>query len=181
MRQQRIQAASTLGEKAKVLASRIGKAIQIEALKLRRRRILRRLGANLRQSDANSSLAEEIRAARGVADRVSSVETEIRQLRLQTYPWARQPLLLAYLLVLLAAVGGAFVLRHQPTAGLAQRRGGPGRSSLSEPQMKSILAQQQTFRQQLLEMQAEAHRREAEQTQARIAAGRTSVPGKAGA
>ena len=36
--------------------------------------------------------------------------------------------------------------------------------------MKSILAQQQTFQQQLLEMQAEGHRREAEQTQARIAA-----------
>src|SRR6266513_6353788 len=87
LRRQEVEPASTFAEKAKLLASRIGKAIQIGALKLRRRRILRQLGANLRKSAANRSLAEETQLARGVADRVSSVETEISQLAPRTYPW----------------------------------------------------------------------------------------------
>jgi tetratricopeptide (TPR) repeat protein len=169
LRQQRIQAASTLGEKAKVLASRIGKAIQIGALKLRRRRILRQLGAKLRQSGTKSSLAEEAQAAQGVADRLSSIETEIRQLRPQTYRWASQPLLITCLLLLLAAVG-AFALRHKPTPVLAQQRGAAGRSSLSDEQMNKVVAQQQSFQQQMQQMVAEATRRETEERQARIAA-----------
>jgi hypothetical protein len=51
----------------------------------------RQLGANLRQCAANSSLAEETQLPRGVADRLSSVETQIRELAPQTYPWARRP------------------------------------------------------------------------------------------
>ena len=80
LRQQRIQAASTLGEKAKVLASRIGKAIQIGALKLRRRRILRQLGAKLRQSGVNGSLKEETRSACAVAERIGSLDAELKEL-----------------------------------------------------------------------------------------------------
>ena len=170
LQRQEIQAATTFGDNVKAFASKVGKTVQISALQRKRRRILRRLGANLRQSAANSSLVEETQLARGVADRVSSVETEISQLAPQTYPWARRPLLLVCLLLLLAAIGGTFALRHKLTPALAQQRGGPGGSSLSDAQMKKMLAQQQTFQQQLLEMQAEAHRTEAEQTQARIAA-----------
>jgi hypothetical protein len=169
LRQQRIQAASTLGEKAKVLASRIGKAIQIGALKLRRRRILRQLGAKLRQSGVNGSLKEETRSACAVAERIGSLDAELKELAPQTYPWARRPLLLACLLLLLLAIGGAFALSHQSTAALAQKKR-PDRLSLSDAQTKSMLTQQQTFQQQMQQMVAEAHRREAEQTQARIAA-----------
>lgn len=169
LQQQERKAASTLGEKAKVLASRIGKAIQIGALKLRRRRILRQLGAKLRQSGTKSSLAEEAQAAQGVADRLSSIRTEIGQLRPQTYLWARRPLLLICLLLLLAMIAGAFGVRHQFTASLAQQKK-PDRSSLPDAQMKKMLAQQQTFQQQMQQIVAEATRRETEQRQARIAA-----------
>jgi tetratricopeptide (TPR) repeat protein len=169
LRQQRIQAAPTLGEKAKLLASRIGKAIQIGALKLRRRRILRQLGAKLRQSGANSSLREETRWASAVAERIGSLDAELRELAPQTYLWARRPLLLICLLLLLAMIAGAFGVRHQFKASLAQQKK-PDRSSLSDAQMKKMLAQQQSFQQQMQQMVAEATRREAEQRQARIAA-----------
>lgn len=169
LRQQERQAASTFGEKAKVLASRIGKAIQIGALKLRRRRILRQLGAKLRQSGVNSSLKEETRSACAVAERIGSLDAELRELAPQTYPWARRPLLLACLVLLLLAIGGAFALRHQSTAALAQKKR-PDRLSLSDAQTKSMLTQQQTFQQQMQQMVAEATRRETEERQARIAA-----------
>ena len=68
------------GEKAKVLASRIGKAIQIGALKLRQRRILRELGAKIRQSGVNSSLKEETRSACAVAERIGSLDAELKEL-----------------------------------------------------------------------------------------------------
>ena len=165
LRQQEVQPLSTFGGKIKALISKIAKAIQIGVLQLKRRRLLKQLGAKLRQSATNSSLAEETQLARGVADRLSSVETEITQLAPETYPWARRPLLLACLVLLLAAIGGALALGHQPTPIVAQQRG-----RLSDAQMKSILAQQQAFQQQMLQMQAEMSRKEREQTQARIAA-----------
>ena len=170
LQRQEIEPASTFGDKAKAFASKVGKAVQISALQRKRRRILRRLGANLRQSAANSSLVEETQLARGVADRVSSVETEIRQLAPQTYPWARRPLLLVCLLLLLAAIGGAFALRHKPTPALAQQRKVAGGSSLSDAQFKKLESQAQAFREQLLRQQAEMSRQEAEATQARSAA-----------
>jgi hypothetical protein len=80
LRQHQAEAGSTFAEKAKAWAHRIARAVQIGALKLKRRRLLRQFGANLRQSAANSSLAEETQLAREVADRVSSVETEMSQL-----------------------------------------------------------------------------------------------------
>ena len=113
---------------------------------------------------------EETQLARGVADRVSSVETEISQLTPQTYPWARRPLLLVCLLFLLAAIGGAFALRHKLTPALAQQRKVAGGSSLSDAQFKKLESQTQAFREQLLRQQAEMSRQEAEATQARIAA-----------
>src|SRR5438874_1273663 len=167
LRQQQVAVPSTFGEKAKVFANRIARAFQLEVLRLKRRRLLRQLGANLRQSGTNSS--DEARSASAVADRVGTLEAEMRELAPQTYPWARRPLLLACLLLLVAAISGGFALRHQSTAGLAQQRGA-ATSGLSDAQMKKMLASQQAFQQQLLQMQAEAHRREAEQTQARIAA-----------
>ena len=170
LQRQEIEPASTFGDKAKAFASKVGKAVQISALQRKRRRILRRLGANLRQSAANSSLVEETQLARGVADRVSSVETEIRQLAPQTYPWARRPLLLVCLLLLLAAIGGAFALSRKLTPALAQQREVAGGSSLSDAQFKKLESQAQAFREQLLRQQAEMSRQEAEATQARIAA-----------
>jgi len=167
LRQQERRAGSTLGEKAKLLASRIGKAIQIGALKLRRRRILRQLGTSLRQGGTNSS--EEARSASAVADRITATEAAITGLRPQTYPWARRPVLLASLLLLLMGVGGAFMVSNQHIADLAQQRGA-ATSGLSDAQMNKILAQQQAFAQQTQQMVAEASRRETEQRQARIAA-----------
>ena len=151
LQRQEIEPASTFGDKAKAFASKVGKAVQISALQRKRRRILRRLGANLRQSAANSSLVEETQLARGVADRVSSVETEIRQLAPQTYPWARRPLLLVCLLLLLAAIGGAFALSRKLTPALAQQREVAGGSSLSDAQFKKLESQAQAFREQLLQ------------------------------
>ena len=80
LRQHEAEAGPTFGEKAKVLASRIGKAIQIGALKLRRRRILRQLGAKLRQSGVNGSLKEETRSACAVAERIGSLDAELKEL-----------------------------------------------------------------------------------------------------
>ena len=90
LRQQGVEPATTFGEKVKVFASKIAQAVQVGALQVKRRRILGQLGANL-QNEANSSLAEETQVARGVADRLNSIEAEIAQFRRQTYAWARRP------------------------------------------------------------------------------------------
>src|SRR6266403_4256003 len=121
LRRQNVEQVSTLGGKAKAFAGKTAKAVQIAAVELKRRRLLRRLGANLRQSGRNSS--EEARSASAAADRVGTLEAEMRELAPQTYPWARRPLLLACVLLLLAAISGGFAVRHQNTAGLAQQRG----------------------------------------------------------
>ena len=168
--QQEIQAATTFGGRLKAFAIKAAKTVQIAALQRKRRRMLRQLGVNLRQSAANSSLVEETQLARGVADRLRSVEMEIRQLTPQTYAWARRPLLVISLLLLVLGIGGAFIISNQYRAILAQQRGAAGRSSLSDAQMKSVLSQQQAFQQQLRDMVAEAHRKEAQETQSRIAA-----------
>src|ERR1700730_14235709 len=55
LRQHEAEAGSTFAEKAKALANRIARAVQVGALQLKRRRILRRLGASLRQGGTNSS------------------------------------------------------------------------------------------------------------------------------
>jgi len=167
--QQERKAGSTFGEKAKKFASKVATAVQIGVLQLKRRRILRRLGANLRQSAANSSLLEETKTARAVADRLSSVETRIRELAPQTYPWARRPLLLMCLLLLLGTIA-AFAIRHQSAARLAQQKAPAGRSSLSDEQTNNVVAQEQTFEEQMLQMQSELARRGQEQMQAQIAA-----------
>jgi TPR repeat protein len=169
LRQHEAEAASTFGEKVRALANRIARAVQVGALELKRRRLLRRLGASLRQGGTKSSLAEEARSASAVADRITATEAAITGLRPQTYLWARRPLLIISLLLLLLAIGGAFALRHQSTAALAQKKR-PDGLSLSDAQAKSMLTQQQTFQQQMQQMVAEAHRRETEQRQARIAA-----------
>src|SRR5207244_5877367 len=62
LRQHEAEAASTFGEKAKAWANRNARAVQIGALQIKRRRLLRQLGAKLRQSGANSSLKEETRS-----------------------------------------------------------------------------------------------------------------------
>ena len=170
LQRQEIEAATTFGGKLKAFAIKAAKTVQIAALQRKRRRILRQLGADLRQGPANSSLVEETQLARGVADRVSSVETEISQLTPQTYPWARRPLLLLCLLFLLVAIGGAFALRHKLTPALEQQRKVAGGSSLSDAQFKKLESQTAAFREQLLRQQAEMSRQEAEATQARIAA-----------
>ena len=153
LRERQGQTPSTFGGKVKAFATKVRKTLQIGALQLKRRRLLRRLGASLRQGGTNSS--EEARSASAVADHITSVETAIADLRPQTYPWARRPLLITCLLLLLAAVG-AFALRHKPTSVLAQQRGAAGRSSLSDEQMNKVVAQQQTFQQQMQHMVAEA-------------------------
>jgi hypothetical protein len=58
LRQHKVEATFTFGDKAKAFARNIAKAVQIGALQLKRRRILRQLGAKLRQSDMNSSLVK---------------------------------------------------------------------------------------------------------------------------
>ena len=63
------------------------------------------------------------------------------------------------------AVGGAFMVSDQHTANLAQQKG-----ALSAAQMKKMLAQKQTYQQQMQHMVAEATRRETKERQARIAA-----------
>src|SRR5207237_1895756 len=138
------------------------RAVQIGALQIKRRRLLRHLGINLRESGANSS--EEARSACAIADQITSVETAIADLRPQTYAWARRPLLLISLLLLLMGVGGAFIISKQHAPKLAQQR-----AALSDTQMKKLLASQQAFQQQMQQIVAEEHRREAEQTQGRIA------------
>src|SRR5207302_1749348 len=115
LRERDVQVASTFAGKIKAFATKVGKAVQTGVLRRKRRRILRQFGSKLRQNETDSSLAEEAQSARAVADRLSMVDAEIRQLAPQTYPWARRPLLLMCLLLVIAAIGGAFMLRQKPT------------------------------------------------------------------
>ncbi|MEO6970891.1 MAG: hypothetical protein ABI217_08350 [Chthoniobacterales bacterium] len=90
----------------------------------------------------------------------------MKALALRTYPWARRPLLLASLLVLLAALGLAWlspdIAEQYPTTGQANH--------LSDAQLKGIEAQSRDFSERMLKMQAEMSAREADATRQRIAA-----------
>src|SRR5215475_3112566 len=77
LREKQIDSGSTFAEKAKAIALRIFKVVQIGVLELQRRRMLRQLGGSVRQSATDNKLAAETQAARGVADRVSALEAEI--------------------------------------------------------------------------------------------------------
>lgn len=171
LRQRKVEPTSTFADKAKAFASKNGRAVQAGVLQLKRRRLLRQLGGKIRQSGENGSLAERAHSARSLADRINCIETQIRQLTSQTYPWARRPLLLVALLLLLTVTVGAFGTRHPAALRVAQQpQTGSSSSTLSDAAMNKILAQQQAFAQQTQQMQAEARRREVELTQERIAA-----------
>jgi uncharacterized membrane protein len=63
-------------------------------------------------------------------------------------------------LLLLATFAGALVITHQHTWSVTQQTEAQG-SSLSDADMKKILAQQRAFAEQTQQMLAEATRREA--------------------
>ena len=171
LRQRAEQAASTPGQKTKAFASKVGKAVQIGALQRKRRRILRRLGANLRQDVTDESLDKEKNFACALVNRISSLNADIGELAPQTYLWARRPLLLASLLLVLALIGFGSIEAQRHQFGLTNRNPATNTpDSLSQSDLQRMLAQSQKFSEESDRRQEAATRREAQATEARIAA-----------
>jgi chemotaxis protein histidine kinase CheA len=171
LRQSSGEPTSTIGQKAKASLRAFAKAVQIGWLKLTQRRTLKQLGASLRQEATDESLEKEKNFACVLVNRISSLNADIGELAPQTYPWARRPLLLASLLVVLVLIGfGSMeVRRHQ--LGLTNRNPRTDTSgSLSQSDLQGMLAQGQRFSEETDRRQEEAARREAQATAARIAA-----------
>jgi len=158
LRQQKSEVSSTFSGKAKALASKIGRAVQLGTLLLRRRRIQRQLGAMLRQSDANSSSAEEARHASAVADRITLIDAEITRLRTQTYPWARRPLLAACVMLALFS-GGITMFKTKHSTGQVLESTQSSRSETSAAPQPTFAG---SFEQngKLAEQSNDEHRRE---------------------
>ena len=163
------KSAVTFGGKVKALLKSAGRAAQVVALRTKRRRLLKQLGRAIRQRPATTaSLANETQSANAVVERIRSAGIQIEALRQQTYPWARRPLLISSLLLLVAIAALASLEINQPAPLLARRESTA--SDLSDEQFKSLEAQTSAFREQLARQQAEFHRQEQESTQRLIAA-----------
>ena len=164
LRQSRNEPASTFGAKVKALANTTAKASQIAGLKFKRRRLLKQLGKSVRQDGATGSLAEDTQHAAMIENQIGAVETEMKQIAPQTYPWARRPLLLSCLL-LLGVVSGAAIVNHRHLPSGIQQN-----AALSQAAIDRIIAQQPEFSREVRQRQAEAAQREKEATEQRIAA-----------
>src|ERR1700674_5600937 len=171
LRQSGGESTSTFARKAKAILWSTTKAIRICCLKLGRRRTLKQLGAKLREAVTDESLAQEQNSACALANQVRSLDTGIGQLAPQTYPWARRPLLLTFLLLLGALIGFGTIEAHRHQLGLTNWRLRTDTSgSLSQADVQRILAQGQKFAEESARRQEEASRREAQGMEARIAA-----------
>jgi uncharacterized repeat protein (TIGR03803 family) len=167
LRQSGDEPASTFVDKAKALAKATSKAAQILALQLERRRILRQLGKRLRESGASNSLAEETQSACAVADRISSLNADIRELARQTYPWARRPLLVACALFLLAGIGVGSVERQRHDGSVLQQRRAEAFGREAQRTQERIAGGKSAYKEQRDRGRAEEEKREREESQKR--------------
>jgi hypothetical protein len=92
-------------EKLKTSARRIVKTMKIQILKLRRKRLLRKVGRQIAEEKiADNSLAAETREVQTASEKLQSVDAEIQALATQTYVWARRPLLTGSVVLALAII-----------------------------------------------------------------------------
>ena len=134
-------------------------------------RILKQLGAKLREVATDESLEKEKNFACALVDRISSSNTDIGELTLQTYPWARRPLLLALLLLAGALIGFGSIEARRHQLGLTNSHVRTDTSgSLSQADVQRILTQGQKFAEESARREEEASRREAQAMEARITA-----------
>ncbi|MGI8956813.1 MAG: choice-of-anchor tandem repeat GloVer-containing protein [Chthoniobacterales bacterium] len=163
LRQRKTLPATSFADKARSWGKALIDATQIGAFQISHRRAINRLGANIRQGGSTTSLEEEQQAARKVAEQIRTVETDIKALASRTYPWARRPLLLASLLVLLPALGLAWLS--------AQNYQAPSKADyFSDKHLNGVEAQSREFSERMKKMGTEMHAKEDEATRQRIAA-----------
>jgi uncharacterized repeat protein (TIGR03803 family) len=157
--------AATFGRKVKAWMSAVFRAAQIAIHKIKRRGLLKKIGASVRENPAVvRDLTAETMSAKAVVGKIRDVDESIQELAALTYFWARRPLLLSVLLLVIAFAGWASVKRMQQT------RSAPSKNSLSSDQLERILKEGETFAQQTQRRQEEANRKETEAMQERIAA-----------
>ncbi len=147
---------TTLGQKTGRFLRAIGRAIKSQKLEARRRRVLREFAGSLRGDPGKASGFAEAGAATAVVIRLRATESEIAALRPQTYRWARRPLLLVSLLVLLAAIGAAALELREPTPPSAWNNSG----NLTDDQVQEMQAEAAKFSEQTQRMLAESRGRE---------------------
>lgn len=110
-----IACVSSFKEKLKTVLKRSEKIMKIQLLKFKRRRLFAKLGRHIAAHEVNDSeVATEVAAVKTNAYKISAVDREIKELAAGTYPWARRPLRIATLLVVI--VCGTLVY-HQTLAG----------------------------------------------------------------
>jgi uncharacterized repeat protein (TIGR03803 family) len=158
---------STFGRKAKAIFWTFTKAVRICWLKLGRRRTLKQLGAKLREAVPNESLEKEKNIACALVNRISSLSSDIGELTLQTYPWTRRPLLLAFLLLVGALIGFGSIEARRHQLSLTNRNQDTP-ALLSQSDLQRMLAQSQKFSEESERRQEESSRQEAERMQQQI-------------
>ena len=93
---QEVASGPSLKEKSLATLKGAGRAMKIQLLKLRRRRLLRKLGRRIAEEQiADTSLAAETGEVKAASEKLRSVNAEIQTLAAQTYVWARRPLLIS--------------------------------------------------------------------------------------
>lgn len=97
----------------------LGRAMSRVVLVLKKNRLLRALGAALRKADcAAKSWAMEASEANGIGNEIRILEEKMKDLERNTYPWARRPMWLATLFLVLV-VGGIVIAMVSGPAGRA--------------------------------------------------------------
>jgi GYF domain 2 len=103
-----------------------GTALRWVVLVIKKHRLLRALGGALRKADCGAkSWAMEASAANGIVNEIRILEEKMKELQRNTYPWARRPIWLATVFMVLL-VGGIVLGMVSGPAGRAFSQGTPG-------------------------------------------------------
>ena len=104
--------ATTIADKAKAAGNATARTAKVELLAHKQKGLLSELGTRLRENSADApALSTEITAARGIAEAIRELDSEIRALSSQTFSWARHPLLVLTIVLglLVAFIGYGWV------------------------------------------------------------------------
>lgn len=105
--------AKTFTDKAKAAANAAGRTAKVEALNLKLLSLFADLGKGLRTGGNNNpALTDELAAGHKITETLRELDSEIESVSAKTFTWAKQPLLIAAVVVVLALGGAWLFLGH---------------------------------------------------------------------
>jgi GYF domain 2 len=129
---------TTFGGKTKAALAAAASAVKRLLFPLRINQLLLALGAHLRQtSPIEPALATEIRSSQSISSNVKALETKIKDLKANTYWWARRPLWIAGVVLISIVLWMAFAtltkLPDQTYKSASLALSNPQKSALASP------------------------------------------------